>query len=224
MSPYCGTAQLIMKRNLSGRIAVLVIGLWIMSLGIAFSIAAGLGTSPISSLPYTLSMLTPLTVGTATIMLHVILIMLQTLILSHRYRPIQLLQLPLAVLFGLLTDASNAMLGFLSPSSYLGSWLFCLIGIILVAAGVSAEVLSGTIPLAAEGLSLALSEATGRKFGTMKVSVDCTLVASSLILSSIFLRSWGGVREGTIAAALLVGTIARIFNKVLLPIKTKYFE
>ena len=167
-----------------------------MSLGIAFSIAAGLGTSSISSLPYTLSMLTPLTVGTATIMLHVILIMLQTLILSHRYRPIQLLQLPLAVLFGLLTDASNAMLGFLSPSSYLGSWLFCLIGIILVAAGVSAEVLSGTIPLAAEGLSLALSEATGRKFGTMKASVDCTLVASSLILSSIFLRSWGGVRKG----------------------------
>ncbi len=185
-----------MKRNLPGRIAVLVIGLWIMSLGIAFSIAAGLGTSSISSLPYTLSMLTPLTVGTATIMLHVILITLQTLILSHRYRPIQLLQLPLAVLFGLLTDASNAMLGFLSPSSYLGSWLFCLIGIILVAAGVSAEVLSGTIPLAAEGLSLALSEATGRKFGTMKASVDCTLVASSLILSSIFLRSWGGVRKG----------------------------
>lgn len=185
-----------MKRILPGRIAVLVIGLWIMSLGIAFSIAAGLGTSSISSLPYTLSMLTPLTVGTATIMLHVILIMLQTLILSHRYRPIQLLQLPLAVLFGLLTDASNAMLGFLSPSSYLGSWLFCLIGIILVAAGVSAEVLSGTIPLAAEGLSLALSEATGRKFGTMKASVDCTLVASSLILSSIFLRSWGGVRKG----------------------------
>ena len=166
----------------------------------------------------------PSCVGTATIMLHVILITLQALILNHRYRPIQLLQLPLAVLFGLLTDASNAMLGFLSPSSHLGSWLFCLIGIILVAAGVSAEVLSGTIPLAAEGLSLALSEATGRKFGTMKVSVDCTLVASSLILSSIFLRSWGGVREGTIAAALLVGTIARIFNKVLLPIKTKYFE
>ena len=212
-----------MKRNLPGRIAVLVIGLWIMSLGIAFSIAAGLGTSPISSLPYTLSMLTPLTVGTATIMLHVILITLQALILRHRYRPIQLLQLPLAVLFGLLTDASNAMLGFLSPSSYLGSWLFCLIGIILVAAGVSAEVLSGTIPLAAEGLSLALSEATGKKFGTMKVSVDCTLVASSLILSFIFLRSWGGVREGTIAAALLVGTIARIFNKFLLPVKTKYF-
>ena len=49
-----------MKRNLPGRIAVLVIGLWIMSLGIAFSIAAGLGISPISSLPYTLSMLTPL--------------------------------------------------------------------------------------------------------------------------------------------------------------------
>ena len=178
------------------RIAVLVIGLWIMALGVAFSIAADLGTSPISSVPYTVSMFTPFTVGVLTIIMHVVFISLQILILRKDYSPVQLLQLPLAVLFGLLTDASNAMLGFLSPSSYLGSWLFCLIGIILVAAGVSAEVLSGTIPLAAEGLSLALSEATGRKFGTMKASVDCTLVASSLILSSIFLRSWGGVRKG----------------------------
>lgn len=204
------------------RIAVLIIGLWIMSIGIAFSIRAGLGTSPISSLPYTMSMLTPLSVGTATIVLHIVLISLQVIILRKNYKPIQLLQLPLALVFGILTDLSNNMLSSLSPASYLESWIFCLIGIVLVALGVSAEVLSGTIPLAAEGLSLALTEATGRKFGTMKVTVDCSLVVLSLVLSLIFLHTLGGVREGTIAAALLVGTIARFVNKLLTPIRTKY--
>ena len=208
-----------MKNPLIRRIVILIAGLWIMSLGIAFSIAAGLGTSTISSLPYTLSLLTPLSVGSATIILHVILILLQILILRKQYKPVQLLQLPLAIAFGLLTDLSNAMLSTLAPSNYAVSWFYCLIGILLVAAGVSAEVLSGTIPLAAEGLSLALQEATGRKFSTMKVCVDCSLVALSLFLSFLFLKNWGGVREGTIAAALLVGTVSRALTRLLSPVR-----
>ena len=170
-------------------------------------------------IPYTLSLLTPLSVGSATIILHVILILLQILILRKQYKPVQLLQLPLAIAFGLLTDLSNAMLCTLVPSNYAVSWFYCLIGILLVATGVSAEVLSGTIPLAAEGLSLALQEATGRKFSTMKVCVDCSLVALSLLLSFLFLKNWGGVREGTIAAALLVGTVSKAFTRLLSPVR-----
>ena len=142
---------------------------------------------------------------------------------KRQYRPVQLLQLPLAVIFGLFTDLSNGLLSSLLPGSYAEAWIYCITGILLVGAGVSAEVLSSTIPLAAEGLSLALTEAAGRKFGTMKVTVDCTLVAVSLILSILFLHSTGGVREGTVAAALLVGTCARFLNKLLQPIKEKWF-
>ena len=209
--------------HLIRRILILIAGLWIMSIGIAFSIKAGLGTSPISSLPYTLSLFTPLTVGTLTMLLHLVLISIQILLLKRRYRPVQLLQLPLAVIFGLFTDLSNGLLSSLSPGSYAEAWIFCITGILLIGAGVSAEVLSSTIPLAAEGLSLALTEAAGRKFGTMKVTVDCILVAVSLILSILFLHSTGGVREGTVAAALLVGTCARFLNKLLQPIKEKWF-
>ena len=81
------------KEHLVLRIAVLVIGLWIMALGVAFSIAADLGTSPISSVPYTISLFTPLSVGVVTIMMHVVFIALQIVILRHEYNPIQLLQL-----------------------------------------------------------------------------------------------------------------------------------
>ena len=44
-----------------------VVSLFVMALGVACSIQANLGTSPISSVPYALSQFTPLTVGTATI-------------------------------------------------------------------------------------------------------------------------------------------------------------
>ena len=57
------------QKHLLRRWALLVVGLVIMAFGVAFSIKAGLGTSPISSLPYVLSLLplpVTLTVGTAT--------------------------------------------------------------------------------------------------------------------------------------------------------------
>ena len=68
------------------RYGLLGLGLLITAFGIAFSIQAGLGTSPISSLPYVVSLLTPLSVGTATICLHGVLILLQLLILRRSRR------------------------------------------------------------------------------------------------------------------------------------------
>ena len=73
-----------------------------MAFGVAFSIKANLGTSPISSVPYVVSLFTPLTVGTATIMMHIVFILLQILILRKDYHLIQLMQLPVAILFGIL--------------------------------------------------------------------------------------------------------------------------
>ena len=86
------------------RYLVLCVGLWIMSLGVACSIKGALGTSPISSLPYAMSGFLPLTVGTCTIIMHVGFILLQILILRRQYDPMQLIQLPVALLFGYLTD------------------------------------------------------------------------------------------------------------------------
>ena len=49
----------------------------------------------------------------------------------------------------------------------------------------------------------------------MKVIFDVSLVMISCVLSLIFLHGSYGVREGTVVAALLVGTISRQVNKVL---------
>ena len=190
--------------------------------GSAFSIQADLGTSPISSVPYTISMFTPLSVGVLTIIMHVVFIALQVLLLQRDYNPIQLLQLPVAFIFGFMTDAAVYILRALVPSGYPESLLFCFIGIILVAIGVSAEVASDTVPLAGEGLALAISRKSSIRFGTTKVGVDCSLVVISLILSLLFLHSLGGIREGTLFAALLVGTFARMLNKAIVPLREKY--
>ena len=189
-------------------------GLFVMAFGVAFSIKANLGTSPISSLPYIISVITPLSVGTATIVLHCVLIALQILILRKRYQLFQLLQLPIAILFGYLTDFSIAVTDGISYSSYWQQVILCIIGILLVGIGVWMEVRSKVITLAGEGLVLAICQVKPIKFGNMKVIFDVSLVVTSCILGLLFAGGIKGVREGTVAAAVCVGLITKLINRI----------
>ena len=199
------------------RYLLLLADLSIMAFGVAFSIKASLGTSPISSVPYVVSLFAPLTVGTATIVMHCVFILLQILILRRNYHPIQLMQLPVAVFFGYLTDFGVWAVRGIHCSTYWQQWIVCLIGILLVAAGVSLEVKAGVVVLAGEGVVLAICKVLPKiKFGYMKVGFDVTLVVIACILSFTFTGHLQGVREGTVAAALLVGLIAKQIGKLLM--------
>lgn len=198
-------------KNQLKRYAVLCVGLVVMAFGVAFSIKAGLGTSPISSLPYTLSRITPLSVGTATIAMHVALILLQIILLRRRYNPVQLMQLPVALVFGALTDFSLWVIQGISCSFYPGQWLLCIVGIFLVAFGVTLEVTANVVVLAGEGAMLAICKVFSLKFSNVKVCFDTSLVVIACVLGLIFLGHLTGVREGTVAAAIFVGlTVKRL--------------
>lgn len=204
------TAVAVIKRYL-----LLLAGLAVMAFGVAFSIKASLGTSPISSVPYVVSLFSPLTVGTATIIMHCVFILLQILILRRKYHLIQLMQLPVAFCFGYLTDFGVWAVQNMECHTYWQQWLICLIGILLVAAGVSLEVKAGVVVLAGEGVVLAICKVLPIKFGYMKVLFDVTLVVIACILSLVFTGHLQGVREGTVAAAIMVGLIAKQLGKIL---------
>lgn len=80
-----------------------------------------------------------------------------------------------------------------------------MIGIFLVAVGVSLEVKANVVVLAGEGVVLAICQVVPIKFGYMKVGFDVTLVIVACILSFVFTEQIHGVREGTVAAAIMVG-------------------
>lgn len=196
------------------RLIFLCLGLSIMAFGVAFSIKAALGTSPISSLPYVTSEIFGLSVGTTTIIMNFIFVLIQIAILRKQYDWFQLLQFPAAILFGTMIDVSEIILQPISYTNYFQQWILCLIGIFLVAFGVSVEVMANLVTTAGEGIVLAVCKVAPIKFGNMKMTFDITLVCLSIILSFTFLRGLHGVREGTIAAAILVGQITKQTNKL----------
>lgn len=197
------------------RLLFLCLGLIIMAFGVAFSIKAALGTSPISSVPYVTSEISGLSVGETTIIMNTIFVLIQIAILRRNYDPFQLLQLPAAILFGSTIDAAEFVLGGVSFSNYVEQWLLCAVGIFLVALGVSVEVMAKLVTTAGEGIVLAICQVAPVRFSNMKVLFDVTLVCLSIVLSFVFLGRLEGVREGTVAAAVCVGLITKQTNKLM---------
>lgn len=197
------------------RFIFLCLGLTIMAFGVAFSIKADLGISPISTVPYVTSLISGLSVGTTTIIMNFFFVLIQIGILRRQYDWFQLLQFPAAIVFGTMIDVAEYLLQGLSVSNYPEEWLFCIIGIVLIALGISVEVMANLVTTAGEGIVLAICKVAPVKFGNMKMGFDITLVCISVVLSLVFLGGVEGVREGTLAAMIFVGQITKVTNKMM---------
>lgn len=197
------------------RYIVFLIGLFINSLGVSLITKANLGTSPISSIPYVLSLNFPLTLGQFTIAFSLLLILIQLIILRRNFKTEHLLQIPISILFGYFIDLTMVMLFFVNPQTYLSSVVYLLVGCVILGFGVYTEVLANVAMLPGESFVRAVSSTWKTEFGSTKVAFDVSLTVIAAVLSLLFAHRLDGVREGTIIAALLVGFIARLFGRWL---------
>ena len=203
------------KIELLKRYLFFLAGLFILALGVAISTKADLGTSPVSSVPFVLSLACPLSMGTITFLMHILFILLQILLLRSDYQKIQLLQLAVAVVFGVFTDLTLFLVAWLDPETYAVKWLCIIISCIISALGVTMEVLAGVLVLAGEGVILAISQVTHIEFGKVKIGFDVTQVCLAVTASFLLFHKLNGVREGTLCAAIVIGLLVRLFSKKL---------
>ena len=211
------------------RLLLYVGGLLILATGINLSKIAQLGISPVSAIPYAVELIWGIELGKAMIIVYVILMALQIILLRKNYKPVQLLQILCTYVLGFFVTytSGNYLLFWLPiPSSYIIKLIYLFISIIVIGIGVSFYLVSGFIPLPAEGLMKAIVEFSGNKlkFSNVKIIVDCTLVLISAILSLVFLHELKSVREGTILAAILVGKVVGFIFKRYKQKMVEWFE
>lgn len=197
------------------RYLLFLFGLFINSLGVSFITKASLGTSPISSIPYVLSLNFSLTLGQFTIFFNLFLILLQMVILRKRFKIEHLLQIPVTILFGYFIDITMILLHFLQPQTYITSFINLLIGCLILGFGVYIEVLANVVMLPGESFVRAVTLTWHTDFGTTKIVFDSSMAVIAGLLSFYFQHRLNGVREGTIIAAILVGFAARQFGRLL---------
>lgn len=216
------------KDNLFKRIVIYLLGMLIIALGINVSKMAGLGISPVSSIPRALEVIWGFSLGTMVIVVYCLLVLLQLIVLRKDFKVINILGVPVAIVFGWMVDLvgidpnafGHLLAGFPRPGTYIMKVVYLLASIIIIGIGVYIYLKPNLVPMPAEGLAAAISKKTGKAFGDCKTLVDVGLIVVALILQLIFLggfKSFTGdtvvVREGTIAAAICVGQVVKFLKK-----------
>ena len=200
-----------------------------VAIGINISKLAGLGISPVSSIPRALELITELSLGKMTIIVYCLLVILQYLILRKAFMKRYIFQIPVAIAFGYVVDIfgidpkaiGHLLEGISKPQHYFLKIVYLFVSIVIIGIGVYIYLKQDLIPMPAEGVALAVSKKSGREIGDSKTLVDISLILIALILQLLFLgglRSFTVenvvVREGTLLSAILVGQVVKLLKKV----------
>ena len=206
------------------RYILFILGLFISAFGVALATKANLGTSPGSSLPYVLSLDLPLTMGTLSIVINIFFVLIQIILLRRDFKPIQFVQILLALFFGLFIDVSLFIISSLLVTTYIMQWVIVMLSVVVLALGISMLVTANIFLMCGESLVLVVSKLLRKSFEKLKVFFDVALVLIAIISSFCLFGELDGIREGTIASAILVGVFVKLFNKMLKSFENKFIK
>ena len=199
--------------------AVYAAGLLFMAFGVAFSVNSGLGVSPVNSLPYVVSLVLGVDMGSCVIGVFSFYVLVQILIYRRDFKWINLTQIVFSTLFGYFVDFAKAVVGDFALPTYPGQLIMLAVSMVLVALGVCLYMDAGLVNMPMEGMTNAIAERIVKKpFHDVKVAVDCLAVAAAILLSFVGLGGLEGIREGTLLCALLVGKMMKPMQKVVAPL------
>ena len=206
-----------MKNKISrNRLLAYIVGLLVLTLGISASVKSDLGCSPVSSIPYTMTVLTGLEMGRATILWQSILVLLQLVLLRREFKAWMLVQLLGGFTFGYFTTFSNWIFSFLPDAqNLLARAGLSLLGIVLMGFGVWMYSTASLINLPSEGMVLVIAKKLKIAFPKAKICFDVFSVGSSAIACLIVIGALGSVGAGTIAGAVGVGTMVGVYSRLL---------
>lgn len=189
------------------------LGVIVSAFGIVLVTKGMLGTTPITSAVYVLSMRFTPTVGMFTFVMNALFVAAQAILLRDAFEKYQWFQLGVAVLFSGVLDVGFFILEWYHPSAWYSQLATVIIGSAVLGFGITLQIAPNVLVVPGEGLTRALSIVTKIRFGTMKIIFDSTLVVIAIVLSFIFFQELRGVGWGTLIAALLVGFFVNLYHK-----------
>ena len=201
------------------RFILFFMGLTMAGIGVALSTRPGLGTSPITSLPYVTTFKIPWTLGMATIVINLLFILAQFIILKRRFGWKHIAQLPTLLVFGFFIDFGMWLTGFYVPEAYFLRIAEEIIGCLSLAIGIGFQLVANISLMPGDGFIRVVSEEYRIPFGTVKICFDSTIVISAIIFSLCCFHNITGVREGTVIAAFLVGYFIKSLRETMRKVK-----
>ena len=143
---------------------LLMVSLYLMTLGVVLCVKSCLGSSVISSLPFVFSLAGPVsrvpewTIGGYTIAMNFILVFCQVLILRKKFEPVQLFQLVIGFVFGWLIDLNMFLTSALECGTLPSQLFVQFAGCTIMGIGIAFEVRCGSVTMPGEGIFIVISQ------------------------------------------------------------------
>lgn len=206
------------------RILIYCIGVLFMAAGFIFNAKSGLGTTPICSIAYCVSVLTGTTFSDMTMILFALCFFIAVLIRWKKPHWTDFLQLPYCFVFSRCMSAFAAILP--SPKSLPLQIIFLVLGIICVGTGATMTLSMHLIPNPGDYMVNCLGNRIHKPLGLSKNIVDVVIVGSVAIISLITHRGLLelGVGFGTLAAVILTGRWMAVMNRFFLVRFTRVYK
>lgn len=208
-----------MNKNIK-RYILVVIGFIIVGTGCAFTLKANVGVGAWDALAKSTSDLTGLEVGTAGIIFNSCCVLGQILILRKEFRLIQLLQIPLSILLGVVINFVLYQLLVFPFDSFIGGIIMYLCASTVCAFGVSIVMLLDEVTFALEGFCMAITKIVPIKFSISRQAADVLSIVVIVMMKFVFHLPWS-IGVGTILGMLTFGPTLGIFMKIFKPILKK---
>ena len=202
---------------------LLLVSLFIMTVGVAVCLRSMLGSSVISVLPYVFAtageqaLVPALSIGQYTYIMNFVLVAGQIAVLRRRFEWVQLFQLVIGFLFGTLLDLNMLLTAWLAPVALWQQALTQAAGCTILGVGIALEVRCGSVTMPGEGFPVAISQVTGIDFPKVKIVVDTSLVVLGIAACYLFFGSWQWhiIGIGTLFAMLYVSVVVRAAGRHL---------
>lgn len=191
-----------------------------MAFGVAFSIKSTFGTTPISSIAYSLALCTGIDIGMTTFLFNAALVFIQMIILRSKFKAKRLLQFINCVLFGYFTNVTLYIVYSLNiPDNLFINILLIFLSIFLIALGIFIYMPADIAPLPGEGCVESIAIVTGWRFSSIKIAFDTTMVIIAFLMCFFFYTNpFESVNIGTVISAVMVGftlrQIAKLYNHI----------
>lgn len=204
-------------RRILIRLLLYFAGLFIIAVGINLAVNSALGVSPVSALTVPISQISGISLGTVTVAVYAVFVLIQLAVLGRRFRPKLLLQTPFSLAFGWFINYSGSLLRWVQPTGYVQQLTLLLLSLVVCSLGATLYIAMDVVPNPPEGLLLAICARFGVAFPQVKMATDCVFVALGALLSLLFMGHVTAIREGTVIGALLMGRLIGLFTKRLGP-------
>lgn len=190
------------------------LGLMTMALGVVLMKKAGLGITPITSLPLALNEVLPvLSLGNWTILFHILCIA-AIIVIEKKAKLQTILMLPMGICFGYFIDLL-LWLWSVETSSLPLRILLLVLGIPVSGLGVALINDAALMLPSPDGLLRTVSAVYDKPYPKVKICGDCLWVSCAVIIELSVLHRLQAVHIGTVASALLVGRTIKLWNQYL---------